>query len=78
MFENKDPSIQRLVIEIEDDPNEPAEIDECEYQDNVPMLSLDLVSNESVDENAIYSFEYQKRVSKSMKLSLKVSPRSLA
>ena len=58
MFENKDPSIRRLTIEIEDDPSEPEEIDEYELQDNIPVLSLAHVSNEDVDDNAIFSFDY--------------------
>lgn len=59
MFENKDPSIRRLTIEIEDDPSDPeGTIDECEYQDNIPLLSLAHISNEDVDEHAIFSFDY--------------------
>ena len=58
MFEGKDPSIRRLTIEIEDDPSEPEVIDDYEKQDNIPVLSLAHVSNEDVDDNALFSFDY--------------------
>lgn len=57
-FESKDPSIRRLTIEIEDDPSEPETIDEYELDSSIPVLGLSYVTNEDVDENSIYSFDY--------------------
>ena len=57
-FENKDPSIQTLVIEMEDDPSEEAEYDTCIPKENVPTLDLNNVSNEQTEENELMSFVY--------------------
>jgi len=57
-FENKDPSIQTLTIEIEDDPSEASEYNVCVPKDNIPTLDLSKVSEEKTEENELMSFVY--------------------
>ena len=57
-FENKDPSIQSIVVEMEDDPSEEAEYDICTPKQNVPTLDLNNVSDEKTEENNLLSFIY--------------------
>ena len=57
-FENKDPSIQTLVIEMEDDPSEEAEYNTCIPKENVPTLDINNVSSEQTEENNLLSFVY--------------------
>ena len=61
-FENKDPSIQTLTVEIEDDPSEASEYNTCIPKDNIPTLNLDYVSEEQVEENELVSFVYSQAV----------------
>ena len=59
VFEGKSSSIRTLTIEIEDDPSEPAVIDDKVLQDNIVNIDLNKVSNKKVNqEEEIYSFEY--------------------
>ena len=57
-FEDKDPSIQSMVIEMEDDPSEEAEYDTCVPKENIPTLDLENVSDEQTEENDLMSFSY--------------------
>ncbi len=57
-FEGKDQSIQKLTVEIEDDPNEEATYDIVDKKTGIEVLDLAKVSNESVDSTSIYSFDY--------------------
>ena len=58
-FENKSPSIRKLTIEIEDDPNEEAEIDVRDYKDDIVNIDLTKVSDEREDpQSETFSFLY--------------------
>ena len=57
-FENRDPTIQRMVIEMEDDPSEPAEISDYSVKSNIPVLDARYVSNEQAYEDSTFSFIY--------------------
>ena len=57
-FENRDPSIQRMVIEMEDDPTEPAEINNFSVKDNIPVLDARYVSDEQAYEDSTFTFIY--------------------
>ena len=57
-FEGKDPSIQKLTIEIEDDPAEAENIYSVDLKDDIPVLDLSKVSEENLDESSIFSFVY--------------------
>lgn len=56
MFTDKDPSIQRLTVEIEDDPSEAETYDDYQIKSNIPFIDLDNISQEDVDEDALFSF----------------------
>ena len=59
-FENKDPSIQTLTIEMEDDPSEESEYNNIVPKENITNLDLDKVSNEQTEDkdNELMSFVY--------------------
>lgn len=57
-FENRDPSIQRMVIEMEDDPSEPAEISNYSVKSNIAILDAKYVSQEEAYEDSTFSFIY--------------------
>ena len=57
-FENKDPSIQSMVVEMEDDPNEEETYNELTPKANIPELDLNNVTDEKVEEDKILSFMY--------------------
>ena len=57
-FDGKDQSIQRLTLEIEDDPDEAETYDIDDKKENIPVLDLSKVSEENVDETSIFSFVY--------------------
>lgn len=58
MFTGKDESIQRLTVEIEDDPTEAKTYDIIDTKENVPTLDMQYVTKEDVDENKLFSFVY--------------------
>lgn len=58
-FEGKDKSIQKLTIEIEDDPNEAATYDIEDKNDNIKLLDLAKVSGEESDATSKLSFTYE-------------------
>ena len=57
-FDGKDPSIQKLTLEIIDDPTEAENYDIVNLKPNIPQLDLANVSDEHVDENATFTFTY--------------------
>lgn len=57
-FDGKDPSIQKLTLEIVDDPTEAENYDIVNLKPNIPLLDLANVSEEHVDENATFTFTY--------------------
>lgn len=57
-FDGKDPSIQKLTLEIIDDPTEAENYDIVNLKPNIPQLDLANVSEEHVDENATFTFTY--------------------
>lgn len=57
-FDGKDPSIQKLTLEIVDDPTEAENYDIVNLKPNIPQLDLANVSEEHVDENATFTFTY--------------------
>lgn len=57
-FDGKDPSIQKITLEVEDDPNEAATYDIIDPKDNIEVLDLAKVSDENVDGTSIFSFVY--------------------
>ncbi len=57
-FEDRDPSIQRMVIEMEDDPSEPAEISDYAVKSNITVLDARYVSQEQAYEDSTFSFVY--------------------
>lgn len=65
MFRGKDPSIQRITIEVEDAPETKDEygneipVDNVVLKEDIPAFDLTKVSDELVDENANYSFIYE-------------------
>ena len=61
-FENRDPSVRRMVIEMQDDPSEAAEINEFEIRDDIPVLDARYVSNEQAYEDATFSFIYSEGI----------------
>ena len=58
-FENKDPSIRTITIEIEDEPLDEKTYDDKDLKTSITNIDLKKVSNKKVDqEKGIYSFEY--------------------
>ena len=58
-FAGKDPSIQQLTIEIEDEPSEQGKTyDNFKIKDDIPVLDLQYVSDEQVYDNGELSFVY--------------------
>lgn len=57
-FEGKDQSIQKLTVEIEDDPSEDPTYNIADLKDNIVQLDLAKVSNEDVDTTSTFSFTY--------------------
>ncbi len=57
-FENRDVSIRRMVVEMEDDPSEPAEINEFDVKNDIPVLDGRYVTNEQAYEDSTFSFVY--------------------
>ena len=56
MFEGKDPSILRMTVEIEDDPDEPETINNYQIKDDIITINASNVSQEEVDDTALFSF----------------------
>ena len=58
-FENRDPSIRTLTIEIEDDPADPATFNTKDQKSGITQIDIDKVSHKKVNEaEGTYSFEY--------------------
>ena len=57
-FENKDPSIQSLIVEMEDDPTEASEYNTCVPKANIPNLDINKVTEEKTEDNQLMSFLY--------------------
>lgn len=63
-FENRDPSIRSLTIEIEDDPSDASTYSEKTLK-SITNVDLKKISNKKVkDEGGLYSFEYDESVTK--------------
>lgn len=57
-FEEKDPQIRMLTIEIEDDPSEDDTYDIKEKKDGIINLDRNNISNKKMDSDEILSFDY--------------------
>ena len=58
-FENRDPAVRTLTIEIEDDPLDVAEAHDVDRKSSIYTIDLNKVSNKKVnEEDGTYSFEY--------------------
>ena len=57
-FVNKDASIKRLTVEIEDDPHEEETYSVCTVKKDIPIVSLDNVSDEVSHEDKTLTFTY--------------------
>ena len=57
-FVNKDASIKRLTVEIEDDPEDEDTYNVCTVKKDIPVISLNNVSNEVSNEDKTLTFTY--------------------
>ena len=57
-FVNKDASIKKLTVEIEDDPDEEETYNVCTVKKDIPIVSLDNISDEVSHEDKTLTFTY--------------------
>ena len=57
-FENKDPQIRKLTIEIEDNPNDAETYDIKDKKTNITNVNRSLISNKKQNESKTFEFDY--------------------